>query len=176
MSADFKKRLWIRVGVIAGSIAIAIGAFWYFSGVITTQAAKVAMLKQEAANNASAEAQFAALESAAPKAARYAAAFQSLLPDQSSLINFNAWLVAAGQRYGVQVAGAFRGTPVPPAGNTPGTASFTITAQGPEGSLVPFLDYLTQNDPGFIVSFKSFDYTNDRTQENLTAQGVTYFQ
>ncbi len=176
MTADFKKRLWIRAGVIVGSIAIAIGAFWYFAGAIKAQATRVAAFKEDAASNANAAAQLAALERAAPQAANYAAALQNLLPDQSSLINFSAWLSAAATRYGVQAAAAFRGNPVPPAGTAPGTAAFTMTVQGPEGSIAPFLDYLTRNDPGFIVSFSSFDYTNNRTQENLTAQGTTYFR
>ena len=176
MNDRFKKYLWIGTGVILGSIVIASVAFYFLSNEITAQADSIVVERTAAQNEASAIAGFAALETQAPKAMQYDAAIQKLLPDQSGLITFNTWVTQIAKKYNVIATVAYQGDPTLPAGPVPGSAAFTMTAQGPENSMVPFIDYLSSQAVGFPLSFESFDFTNNRTQENFTGQGTLYFR
>ena len=176
MNDSFKKYLRIGVGVILGSIAIASVAFWFFSGGLHVQADSIIAEKTAVKNEASAVANFAALESDAPKAAQYDLAIKKLVPDQSGLITFNAWISQIAKGYRVIATVAYQGDPTLPAGVVPGSAAFTMTAQGPENSIVPFINYISAQAVGFPFSFGSFNFTNDRAQENFTGQGILYFR
>lgn len=176
MHDGFRRRFWIGVTIILLGIVGGIAAFSYFSGAIGAKADQISMAKMKTGSDANALANLASLEGDAPEAARYDAAIHQLIPDQSGLIGFNAWIGQVAAQYKVNASVSFRGDPVPPSGNAPGTAGFTLTAQGPEGSLIPFFDYLTTRATGFIVSFTSVDFTNDQSAESLTAQGITYFR
>ncbi len=176
MHDSFKVRFWIGTVVIVCSIVAAFVAFSYFSGAISAEADQIVMAKTKAGNDASSLSSLASLEAAAPQAAQYDAAIKQLIPDQSGLLTFSVWMAQVASRFQVNSTVSYQGTPVPPSGNMPGNAGFTLSAQGPEGSMIPFLDYLATQAPGFIVSFTSVDFTNDHTQETVTAQGVTYFR
>jgi hypothetical protein len=176
MNNSFKKHLWIGTGIIVGSMAVAFIAFYLFSGYLRTRADNIIAEKTAAKKEASAIADFAALKTDAPKAAQYDVAIQKLLPSQSGLITFNAWVSQIAKGYGVIATVAYQGDPTLPTGATPGSAAFTMTAQGPENSIVPFVDYLSSRAVGFPFSFGSFNFTNDRTQENFTGQGTLYFK
>ncbi len=176
MNDSFKKYLRIGIGVILGSIVITSVAFWYFSNGLRAEADSIIAKKTALKNEASALANYAALKSDAPKAAQYDAAIQKLLPDQSGLITFNTWVSQIARGYGVIATVAYQGDPTLPTGLVPGSVAFTMTAQGPENSIVPFLDYISVKAVGFPFSFGSFNFTNDRTQENFTGQGTLYFR
>lgn len=164
------------MGIILASIVAATAAFSYFSGAIGDHVNKIVAAKQEADSEAASVADVASLQAAASQATQYDAAISTLIPDQSGLINFSTWVSQIAATYQVSVSVAYQGDPTPPSGNSPGTAVFTMTVQGPEGSVLPFIDYLSSEAPGFIVSFTSFNFANDQTQETFTAQGVTYFR
>ncbi len=172
----YNGRLWLGVAILFVSVVAAVIAFFYFSGAIGAQADQIAIAKLKASNDANALANLASLEGAAPQAAQYDAAIHQLIPDQSGLIAFNTWMGQVASQYQVNASVAFTGDPTPSVGSTPGSVTFNMTAQGPAGSIIPFLDYLTTRAPGFIVSFTSIDFTNTQTQESFTAQGVTYFR
>src|SRR5580698_7419156 len=139
MKNDFPKRFWIGMGIIIGSIALTGGAFYYLTGAIGVQASAVLSAKTNAQNDASEVGNLASLEGQAPIAAEYEAAFQKLLPDQQSLITFGSWVNQIGSKYGVSATVSFVGSSTPSSGGTPGSASFTMSAQGSEGSMAPFL-------------------------------------
>ncbi len=176
MNHNFKKRLWIGLSVTFGSIVAAAIGFYFLSNDLQTQATNVMVTRAAIQNRSNVVANFAALEADAPKAEQYAAAIQQLLPDQSGLIVFNSWVSQIAKNYNVAATVAFQGNPVPSSASSPGTIDFTMTAQGPEGSIGPFLTYLSSQASGFILSFSSFDFTNNKTAENLTAQGTVYFR
>jgi hypothetical protein len=176
MNDSFKKHLQIGLGVIFGSIVIASIAFYFLSKGLEAQADSLVVEKTAVKNEANALANFAALESDAPKAMQYDAAIQKLVPDQLGLITFNTWVSQIAKEYDVIATVAYQGDPTLPVGVVPGSTAFTMTAQGPENSIVPFIDYISAQAVGFPFSFGSFDFTNDRTQENFTGQGTLYFR
>jgi hypothetical protein len=157
-------------------VILAIVAFWFLLGSITAQADRVISQKNATQEGTNAIASFAVLKAAAPQAAQYEAAMQTLLPDQSGLITFNSWVNQAAKKYSVTATVAYQGDPVPATAGIPGTANFTMTAQGPENSIAPFMDYLSSQASGFILLFGSFDFTNNQAQESVIAQGTLYFR
>ena len=176
MNRGFKKSLWISVGVIGASVIAAAGACYYFAGVIGAQADAVVNAKTQAEQSADTVGALALLESQAPQAEQYSQAIQNLIPDQAGLITFNSWVNGIAAKYHMTATVTFQGNPTPSAGVTPGSANFTLVAEGPAGETAPFLDDLTTQEPGFLVSLSSFDFAESGQQENLTAQGVLYFR
>ncbi len=176
MNGGFKKSFLISAGVIGVSIIAAVAAFYYFAGVMDAQAGAVVNAKVQAERSANTVGALALLESQVPQAEQYSQAIQKLLPDQAGLITFGSWVNAIASRYHVTASVTFQGDPIPSTGAVPGNTNFTMVVEGPEGSIVPFLDDLTLHEPGFLVSFGSFDFANSGQQENLTAQGVLYFR
>jgi hypothetical protein len=176
MKNDFTRRFWTGMGIIIGSIVLTGGAFYYLTGAMEQQATDVLTAKTNTENDASAVANLASLESQAPTAGQYEALFQKLLSNQQGLITFSSWVDQIGSKYGVAATVSFVGSSTPASAGAPGFVPFTMSAQGPEGSLPPFLDYLASKAPGFIVSFSSFDFTDDRSQQTLNAVGSVYFR
>jgi len=164
------------VSVIVGSVILAAVGFWLLSGSITAEADRVVAQKVAAQETTNAVANFAVLKAAAPQAAQYGVAIQKLMSDQSGLITFSSWVNQAANKYNVTATVAYQGDPVPSSAGVPGTANFTMTAQGPENSITPFVNYLSSQAAGFMLSFGSFDFTNDQDQENIIAQGTLYFR
>jgi hypothetical protein len=178
MKNSFTKKVWISLGVIILSIIIASVALYYFSNDLAAQASKVITDRQAVSAQSDQLGSLAQLESDAPKAAGYVIAMNQLMPDQYGLVGFGPWLNQVAKKYAVTVSYAFQGQPALSNGATPGSIDFSLTAQGSSGSVVSFLNNIESQSPGFILTFSSFDYTNDSSAgpaaETVKAQGTLF--
>jgi hypothetical protein len=179
MKDNFKKKTWISLGIILGSIIIASAAFYYFSGDLATQANKITLERQSVSGENNALDSLALLKGDESKAEVYTAQMNQLLPDQYGIVNFNSWLVKTGASYGVSVSSAFVGSGNPSAqatAATPGTINFSLSVQGPAGSTTKFIAYLESGSTGYLLTLTSFDYTSDTSGEKVNAQGILFFR
>jgi hypothetical protein len=179
MKDNFKKKAWISLGIIIGSIILASAAFYYFSSNLSVQANKITLVRQAASNNNNALNSLALLKGDESKAEIYTAEMNQLLPDQYGIVNFNSWLVKAGASYGVSVSSAFVGSGNPSVqatASTPGTINFSLSVQGPVGDTTKFIMYLESESTGYLLTLTSFDYTSDVSGEKVNAQGILFFR
>ncbi len=135
----FVRQLWISLGIIVGSVAIAAGILVFLSGNISAHANTIVSDRATVQSKTGALAGLAQLESEAPQAARYQLAIDRLLPDQYGLVTFTQWIAQLGAKYDVTTNAAFQGSVVPSAGTTPGTAQFSFSAEDHRKILPHFL-------------------------------------
>jgi Tfp pilus assembly protein PilO len=172
----FARRLWISFGVIAASIAVAVGAIYYLSGDLAVQAAAIVSARTKAQNQTAAVANLATLKAQAPQAAQYEAAFNKLLPSQYGLVTFNQWFANAGMQYGVTAGASFQGSATPSQGSTPGTTAFSFSVKGAPSNVEAFLDGVSKRATGFLLSIDSFDVSVDNGNYQVAGRGTLFSQ
>ena len=172
----FTRQLWISLGIIVGSIALAAGLLAFFSGDISAKADAIVADRVPIQTKTNAVANLAQLEAAAPQAAQYQTEIDQVLPNQYTLATFTQWFAQLGAKNGVTTDAAFQGSAVPPAGIAPGTAQFSFDAEGPSANLIAFLNEMNAPSSGFLISIASFDVTTDGTNDKMTGQGTVFFQ
>lgn len=177
MKIDFKKRMLVNGGIIAGTVAVAFGGLLYLSGDLRSHAAKLLNDRASIQAQTLAVEKFADLERDAPSAAQYQNAINTLIPDQYQLITFGQLLNGLGRTHGVTANFAFQGSPTTPAAGAIGTAPFSLNVQGPLNNVINFLQDLEVKSPAFLLSLNGFDLTNTNSgNANLSTQGNLYFQ
>jgi hypothetical protein len=176
MKMNFKQKIWLDAGLILGSIAVAAVAVYFLSNDLNVQANKVISNKESLSGQNNSVEELALLKSQLPQAASYTAAMENLLPDQYGLINFGPWLNAIAARYNVVATYAFLNNPTLASVSAPGTMGFSLSVQGPQGSVDKFLKDIESQSAGFLLTLSSFDFTANSTGESLNAQGILFFQ
>ena len=167
------------MGIVLGSIIIASGALYYFSGDLTAQASKIIAEKQSVSQQNDELSNLALLKKNQRLANAYGVAINQLLPDQYGIVNFQPWLTTIAKKYNVTVTSAFQGDGTPtsaPTPSAPGTILFSISIQGPIGSTVNFLHDIELNESGYLFTLSTFDYTSDSSGEKINAQGTLFFK
>jgi hypothetical protein len=172
----FIRQLWMGLGIIIASIAIAAGATYYFVNDLSTQATAIVNDRATIQQKTDAVADLASLEAAVPQAAQYQSAMDQLLPDQYGLVTFEQWLAQLGSKYDVTTNASFQNVVVVPQGTTAGTAGFSFDAEGSPSNIVSFLDEISSKSSGFLLSLSSFDFTSDGTSAKVTGQGTIFFR
>ncbi len=177
MKTNFKKRLWISGSIIIGSLLIGIGGLYYFSGSLNASANTFLNDRAAAQAQTAALGKLAELQQDAPSAVVYQDAINKLLPDQYALINFPTWLSPIAQADGVTVNATLGDNLNPPSGGTPGTAPFSLNAQGSPAGIAAFLEDIESKSQSFLLTVSAFDMTSQANgSAELTAQGYVYFQ
>jgi hypothetical protein len=171
---NLSRRLWISLGVIGASIAIAVFAIVYFAGDITLKGNAVVAARANVDDQIQDVANLANLEQDAKKAQGYEAAIEALLPDQYGLVNFGPWFTSTGEQYGVTANATLQGTATPSQGPVPGNIAFTFTAQGAPSSIEAFLDAVSEKAPGFVVAITTFDVTGDGSGYQVSGDGTVF--
>ncbi len=173
------RQLWIGLGIIAGSIALAAFAVSYYTGDLAAQADAVASDRATVQRQTESVSTLASLEHAVSEAAPYQTAINLLLPDQYGTVGFGQWFSQIGKQYGVAANARFQGDSVTaPEGSSPGSAGFTFDAEGSPSSLSAFLDGASMKAPGFLMSITSFDYTNSPgpAGAKVVGNGIVFFR
>ena len=176
MKDNFKKQLWFSFGIIFGAILIAGIAVYYISNDITAQGEKIVIDKTTTNSQTGALATLAELEMDAPTAATYTSAMEALLPTEDQLFNFSEWIETFGKTYNINAQASFNGSPTVAVGTTPGTAGFSLEAEGAPSDLVTFLTALETSSTQFLVQLNSFNLLNENPSYKIVAQGNVFFR
>ena len=174
MKNDIKKQLWISGAIIFGSMVVAAAVVYYLSFDIAAKAKAIADDRSLTDQKTGVLAVLAGLKAQAPQAAAYQAAIDQLIPSQDGLIGFGGWLNQIASSDGVTANFSFDGDPVPASGNIPGYVAFSLNASGPINNIVNFLDDIESKSPGFLLSIKSFDLTEQTANYQIVAQGQLF--
>ncbi len=172
----FLKQLWISFGVIIASTIITGVALYFFAGDFSANADAIMAARAMIQRQNDALANLANLEQQAPRAERYQTEMDQLIPNQYGLVSFIRWFKDIGNQYDVTASAVFQGLIVPAHGSTPGTISFSFSAQGTPSNLISFLDTVgaTSTSSGFPLTVSSFNITINGTSANATGQGELF--
>jgi hypothetical protein len=172
--SHFARQLWITFGVIAGSMAIAFGAFQFFSDRLTSQSAAIMNDRSVVVDNTDLVSSLAALRAQAALAEQYQAAMERLIPDQYGLVTFEQWFSDVGKQDGVVADASLQGSITPAQGSAPGSIQFAFTIDGPLNGVTGFLNDVNTTASGFIVSIGSFDVTANGASYHVAGQGTLF--
>lgn len=176
MKDNFKRHLWINIGIIFGSMLIAMAALYFLSNDLSSKADKITSDWVVVGTQTVALSNLASLKHYAPIAAGYEVAMDKLLPDQYTLLSFGPWLNDLGAKYGVTTHFSLGSSITPSTATTAGSANFSAQAAGSSASLTSFMKELELEAPGFLLQISSFDFTDNGSSSQVTVQGELFFQ
>jgi hypothetical protein len=173
---NFKKRAWLGIGIIAGSMVVFGAAFYVLAGDISQQAALVTAGRNAVASQSALINSYSNLKENAPAAAVYQAAMDRLLGGQDDLIAFPSQVGGIARNDGVELTFSFVGDPVPGGANTVGYVGFRLNATGSLNSITAFLKDMESSAPILLSRIDSFDLTQSGSGYVLTATGRVFFE
>lgn len=171
---NFKKSLFVSIGIILAAIIAASGALYFFSNDLSGKTDKILSDKTMITERSAAVASLAQLKHDAPIAAAYTDAVNKLLPTHDDLIGFPNWIDGLAQAHNVGITVAFTGSNVPANGNLPGTDSFSLTATGALADLAAFLEDIELHAQNFIATIDTFNVVSSGSSYSLSLQGKVF--
>ncbi len=176
MKDNFKRKFWISISVVIGTIAASSVAL-YFLSIRIEEAANVIAATRTGTASQNAEFQdLANLKKNATAAATYQVVMDKLLASQEALITFPTQVDALGRADGVSTSFSFHGSPISASTSTPGNAVFSLDVSGPIDNLLSFLKDFESSAPILLSSLDTVSLTGDGSNYTLTAEGAVYFK
>jgi hypothetical protein len=175
MQAEFKKKLWVSVGVIVLSFALFAAATWQLTGNISGRVANIAkkrMTLQEQVNLIQTLAQFKSVDA---QATDYESKLSSILPGREQLLDFPKWLNAVADDRNVRISFAFQGDN-PTAGTGLGAIAFRLSVSGNVQDITNFFADMETNKPRFIVQLGTMDISQSGSDYQVSVTGMVYYQ
>lgn len=176
MKDSFNRYLWISFGVILGAFIIVAIAFYFLIGDITSRSKTISSDRALIAKQNDSLATFAEIKQDSAQAAVYKTAMDKLLPTQNELINFAQWLQSTAGADNITADFSFTANTVPATQNSPGTVGFSLTADGRSNDIVSFLKELELQAPNFLLSFNSFNLTQNGDDTKIVTGGNIFFR
>lgn len=173
---NFKRQVWVGIGIVAGSMVIFGVAFYVLVGNIQKQAAAITDSRASISTQSTLINSFSNLKANTDVAATYQAAMDKLLASQDNLISFPSQIEGVARNDGITVAFAFQGDPVPATQNTVGYVGFTLNASGGLGDITTFLENIESSTPILLSRIDTFDLTQSGANYALAATGRVFFK
>ena len=176
MTLNFKRQVWIYIGIIGASILVFLGVIFFLENKIEQSVATITKDENAMAEQNAAVSIFANLKLSVTDARRYEAAMNKLLVTQDNLISFPSQVDDLGRTTGVATKFSFSGDPVPGTATTTGSYGFTLGVTGPPDSIVNFLKNLEITSPVLLSRIESFDLVQNDPNDTLSANGTLFFK
>jgi hypothetical protein len=173
---NFKKQMWIGIGVVAGSMIIFGVAFFILVGNIQTQADAITTSRNDIASQSALVNSYSDLKANVAEAVTYQTAMDKLLATQDNLISFPSQIEAIAQNDGVTITFSFQGDPVPAGNKTVGYVEFGLNASGPLNGIIAFLNDIESATPILLSKVDTFDLTESGSSYTLAATGRVFFK
>lgn len=176
MKNSFNRYLWISFGMILGIVVITTVAFYFLVGDITLRSNVISANRALIAEKNNSLVTFAEIKQDSAQAAEYKTAMDKLLPTQKELINFPQWLQNVAVSYSVTANSSFATDMTPASSTAPGTIGFSLTAEGGNDNVISFLRNLESQAPGFLLSFNSFNLSQNGDDAKVVVGGNVFFR
>ena len=177
MDKSFKLNVWIGVGIIAGGILLFFLLGAYLSGRIEGKSDAIAADRLVIAKRAELFANLAELKNRSAEVAKYRQKIDALLPSKDQLFSFPQTLNGLAIIHKISLNFSFKGAPIPPKTDFPGTANFSMDMNGSLENIALFLDDVEINATRFLIGVDSFDLVNiSGTEYRLSAQARVFFK
>lgn len=173
---DFKRRVYLSVGMIAASFLI-FGLLFYFLGSYIDSAAKaIAAARGTKQSRIELLESLSALKRDNPTAEALQRKMDALLPPQDALLSFPQFIEGAARTRGVSANISFTGSPAAPAVKSPGTAPFSMSVTGSAANIAAFLNDLEFKTTKFLASFDSINFFPDGQGFRAEISGRAFFK
>jgi len=174
MNENFRRDVWVGLGIMAASFVVAGIASWWFVNDIAHQAdliAKSRGLIQQREKLFEILAQFKKI---GPEIDAYSSRLSRLLPTKDDLLDFPRQLDTMARVYGVSLNFTFQGETKTP--ENLGALSFTIDARGSYGNIVKYIRALETESPQFLITLANVDLSQTTDGYRASSQGQVFFR
>lgn len=170
---DFKKRLFINLGVLLGLIAALIGLLTVISWDLSKQKDKIVEQRRELNQRTQYFSVLASLQKKYNEVQKYSSVLSNVLPQYEELFKFTEELNLAAKERKLGFGFSFAGEQ-PASEGAAGTANFNLSIQGKEGEVLNFLNFI--ENMRFLVNLFNLDMVKSDAGFDLTANGQVFFQ
>ena len=173
---NFKRDLWLRIGLIFLTLAACGGILYWLSTDIVVQAQAVVAKRALSTERASLLAALADLKKNSAAVDAYQKQIDTLLPTRDQLIGIPHVLDGVARANQVGKDFNFEGATIDPAGGQLGYTGFRLGVQGGYSNLLSFLRTMELRSSQFLVALNDFDLTQSSGTYQLTAHGKLFFR
>ena len=176
MKDNFNRYVWVSFGMIVGSLIIAVVAFSFYTGDIASRSSAISAASALIAQQNNSLLAFAEIKQDAAEEIKYKTAMDKLLPMQSELINFPKWLQDVAATYSIAADFSFNANVTPATPTSPGAVGFSLTVDGGNSNIISFLKSIESQEPDFLLSFNSFDLSQNGDDTKVVVGGNMFFR
>jgi hypothetical protein len=173
---EFKRHVWISVGIIVLSFAAAGGFVALGVGSVNDKATRIAQERSATAEQAALVGALAGFKKIAPQVEAYEAKLAEIVPSKDRLLDFPRWIAELSRLNQVTVKFSFHGSAVAPEPGTLGHNSFGLTAVGNRDDLAKFFSSLEFRSPKFFVQIVNYEITEQGEGYQVAAEGKVFFK
>jgi hypothetical protein len=170
---DFRKRLLLNSGIIAGSFL----AFWiaahFLMGHIVALSEIIVAQRELAAERSYALDNLSTLKKQAPVAEKIQKSLDGLLPHEDGLLSFPEYMESVARVHALDFSFAFNGQPV---AGQPGYVVFNAGATGSAKNIEDFLADLEFKSTRFLVTIDTMNMSAQGAAYHIDIAGKVYFQ
>jgi hypothetical protein len=177
MDRQFRKKMWLGIGIIISSFAIFGALIFWLAGKIESDAAKAAASQTTVVNYNRALAILVELKGKESEIESYRKRLNALLPTKNDLIEFPKFLEERSRIHQVSINFSFKGgDAVEPQENRPGSVAFSLDVTGTLERLKSFFRELESGSAKFVSALDSLDVNLSGDEYRVTAQGRAFFK
>jgi hypothetical protein len=177
MSSDFKRQLWITLGVLAAGVVVFGSAYYWAINRVNSLTASIIEQRSLIWQGSNLTETLANLKKEKQTVEAYTQALNNLVATRDQLVvNFSKWLNNEAMQYRVGVDFSFQGGETQAAQDNLGYAGFSIKLSGSLNDSVNFLRHLERETRQFLLSFGSFDVDRGPSGYIISANGRVYFK
>lgn len=177
MGDDFKRQLWITLGVFLGAILLFGGGLLMLKDRISSKVGEIANQRGLIQQASTLTETLANLKSEEQAVSSYGRSLNRLIADRDDLVvSFSQWLESEAKFYNIGTSFNFEGSEVPPTENSFGHAGFSLKLNGSLADVASFLKHLERESMRFLLSFESFNISHDQNNYSASVSGLVYFK
>jgi hypothetical protein len=173
---NFKRSLWLGIGIITVSIIVFGVAFYILAGDIASSTNAIISGRDEITEQSAFINSYSSLKENASAVSAYQGAMDQLLASQDNLISFPSQLDGVSRNDNVTIAFSFQGDPVPATSKAPGYVGFHLDVAGSLGNLTAFLKDMESSAPILLSKIDTFDLSQNGPGYALAIDGRVFFR
>ncbi|MDP3947300.1 MAG: hypothetical protein Q8Q41_01250 [bacterium] len=173
MPQEFRKWLFIQVGIIAGVLLILAASLWYMRADIGARIKGIREKQTKISIQIRAAGVLAALRRESDEAGPLVSKLESFLPSRDQLIAFSRDLERSAKARSVGFSFGF-GAETAATEDAAGSAAFTLTTNGTLGNILMYLEDLEKST--HIIKMESVELSGVAPSYSLVERGRVFFR
>lgn len=171
MKGNFKKNLFLNIGISLGIVAVLLIANFFLNSDIAGRVQEIRRIKNESADKAKAIESLVLLKDEERRADRLEATLDALLPTQEGILAFRQALSRLASDNNLELTFFFRDES-PAEGDKTGFTNFQFTVKGTGKSFTNFLKAI--DGMHYLVSLDKIEYTRTGGAFTVIASGKVF--
>lgn len=177
MQIDYKRQIWITLGVVLGAALLFIPVFYLTSEAMTKNIQEIVDRRSLIRQGSSLTGTLADLKKEKLDAERYRYVLDNLVASRDEIVvSFSGWVEREAAASQVGTSFSFQGSEVLPTDENFGYAQFVVRLSGDLNDLTSLIKKLEQESKRFLLIFESFDINKAGEGYQISLTGRIFFK